>query len=91
MYEMSQRHPVWVAENHVNPCNSVYSGRIPGRKKYFFIVLSGASGAYRWHLWEPAGLIPGTCILFALGVVHGGGGGGVRPPPPVLGQGGPIA
>ncbi len=20
MYEMSQRHPVWVAENHVNPC-----------------------------------------------------------------------
>jgi hypothetical protein len=23
MYEMSQRHPVWVAENHVNPCNSV--------------------------------------------------------------------
>jgi hypothetical protein len=21
MYEMSQRHPVWVAENHVNPCN----------------------------------------------------------------------
>jgi hypothetical protein len=24
MYEMSQRHPVWVAENHVKPCNSVY-------------------------------------------------------------------
>jgi hypothetical protein len=23
MYEMSQRHPVLVAENHVNPCNSV--------------------------------------------------------------------
>jgi hypothetical protein len=23
MYEMSQRHPVWVAENHVSPCNSV--------------------------------------------------------------------
>ena len=23
MYEMSQRHPVWVAENHVIPCNSV--------------------------------------------------------------------
>jgi hypothetical protein len=23
MYELSQRHPVWVAENHVNPCNSV--------------------------------------------------------------------
>jgi hypothetical protein len=22
MYEMSQRHPVWVAENHVNPCKS---------------------------------------------------------------------
>ncbi len=22
MYEMSQRHPVWVAENHVKPCNS---------------------------------------------------------------------
>ncbi len=22
---MSQRHPVWVAENHVNPCNSVQS------------------------------------------------------------------
>jgi hypothetical protein len=22
MYEMSQRHPVWVAENHINPCNS---------------------------------------------------------------------
>jgi hypothetical protein len=22
MYEMSQRHPVWVAENHVNPYNS---------------------------------------------------------------------
>ncbi len=21
---MSQRHPVWVAENHVNPCNSVH-------------------------------------------------------------------
>ncbi len=20
MYEMSQRHPVWVAENHVKPC-----------------------------------------------------------------------
>ncbi len=26
MYEMSQRHPVWVAENHVNPCNSVGFG-----------------------------------------------------------------
>jgi hypothetical protein len=24
MYEMSQRHPVWVAENRVKPCNSVY-------------------------------------------------------------------
>ncbi len=23
MYEMCQRHPVWVAENHVKPCNSV--------------------------------------------------------------------
>ncbi len=23
MYEMSQRHPVWVTENHLNPCNSV--------------------------------------------------------------------
>jgi hypothetical protein len=23
MYEMSQRHPVWVAENHVTACNSV--------------------------------------------------------------------
>jgi hypothetical protein len=22
MYEMSQRHPVWATENHVNPCNS---------------------------------------------------------------------
>jgi hypothetical protein len=22
MYEMSQQHPIWVAENHVNPCNS---------------------------------------------------------------------
>jgi hypothetical protein len=28
MYEMSQRHPVWVAENHVNPCNSVLLPRI---------------------------------------------------------------
>ncbi len=25
MYEMSQRHPVWVTENHVKPCNSVVS------------------------------------------------------------------
>jgi hypothetical protein len=25
MYEMSQRHPVWVLENHVNPCNSVWT------------------------------------------------------------------
>ncbi len=24
MYVLSQRHPVWVTENHVNPCNSVY-------------------------------------------------------------------
>ncbi len=23
MYEMSQRHPLWVTENRVNPCNSV--------------------------------------------------------------------
>jgi hypothetical protein len=23
MYKMSQWHPVWVTENHVNPCNSV--------------------------------------------------------------------
>jgi hypothetical protein len=23
MYEMSQRHPVWVSENHINPCKSV--------------------------------------------------------------------
>jgi hypothetical protein len=22
IYEMSQRHPVWVAKNRVNPCNS---------------------------------------------------------------------
>jgi hypothetical protein len=28
MYEMSQRHPVWVAENHVNPCNSVFKSTI---------------------------------------------------------------
>jgi hypothetical protein len=27
MYEMSQRHPVWVAENHVKPCNSVSTPR----------------------------------------------------------------
>ncbi len=25
---MSQRHPVWVAENHVNPCNSVEAVRV---------------------------------------------------------------
>jgi hypothetical protein len=33
MYEMSQRHPVWVAENHVKPCNSEKSGifwKMPG-------------------------------------------------------------
>jgi hypothetical protein len=24
MYEISQQHPVWVAENHVKPCNSVF-------------------------------------------------------------------
>jgi hypothetical protein len=45
MYEMSQRHPVWVTENHLNPCNSAihishytvtrldvifrYTGRVP--------------------------------------------------------------
>ena len=28
MYEMSQRHPVWVAENHVSPCNSVEAVRV---------------------------------------------------------------
>jgi hypothetical protein len=28
MYEMSQRHPVWVAENHVNPCNSASPARM---------------------------------------------------------------
>jgi hypothetical protein len=22
MYEMSQRHPVWITENHVKPCKS---------------------------------------------------------------------
>ncbi len=27
MYEMSQRHPVWVTENHLNPCNSVEKKR----------------------------------------------------------------
>jgi hypothetical protein len=32
MYEMSQRHPVWVAENHVNPCNSVYKYKYMYRK-----------------------------------------------------------
>jgi hypothetical protein len=26
MYEMSQRHPVCVVENHVKPCNSVGFG-----------------------------------------------------------------
>jgi hypothetical protein len=26
MYEMSQRHPVWLAENHIKPCNSVGCG-----------------------------------------------------------------
>jgi hypothetical protein len=26
MYEMSQRHPVWVAENHLKPCNSEGTG-----------------------------------------------------------------
>ncbi len=35
LYEMSQRHPVWVAENRVKPCNSV--PWIPG--------LSGRSAA----------------------------------------------
>jgi hypothetical protein len=25
MYEMSQRYPVWVAENHVKPCNSAWT------------------------------------------------------------------
>jgi len=28
MYEMSQRHPVWVTENHINPCNSVASDHL---------------------------------------------------------------
>jgi hypothetical protein len=37
MYEMSQRHPVWVAENHVKPCNSVYIGRVHGIKEVFWI------------------------------------------------------
>ncbi len=27
MYEMSQRHPVWVAENRVKPCNSAWTRR----------------------------------------------------------------
>jgi len=37
MYEMSQRHPVWVAENHVNPCNSVSNrGILDGIGKTFY-------------------------------------------------------
>ena len=28
MYEMSQRHPVWVTENHVKPCNRAYTHKI---------------------------------------------------------------
>jgi hypothetical protein len=30
MNEMSQQHPVWVAENHINPCNSAFT--IPYRE-----------------------------------------------------------
>jgi hypothetical protein len=28
LYETSQRHPVWVAENRVKPCNSAYTKAI---------------------------------------------------------------
>jgi hypothetical protein len=34
MYEKSQRHPVWVAENHVKPCNS---GSVGHHKLYDFV------------------------------------------------------
>jgi hypothetical protein len=37
MYEMSQRHPVWVTENHVNPCNSGRWKNGPIRNQEFFI------------------------------------------------------
>jgi hypothetical protein len=37
MYEMSQRHPVWVAENHVKPCNSAMRTRF----LLYYIVTTG--------------------------------------------------
>ncbi len=43
MYKMSQRHPVWVAENHVKPCISVGAGEkwieivyVYGEEKNYF-------------------------------------------------------
>jgi hypothetical protein len=61
MYEMSQRHPVWVAENHVKPCNSVvcglktvlFSGCNQSLAEYFFfggLECVGHSFAYVAHL-----------------------------------------
>jgi len=35
MSEMSQRHPVWVAENHVKPCNSVLTINVLARDNCF--------------------------------------------------------
>jgi hypothetical protein len=40
MYEMSQRHPVWVAENHVTACNSVIYEEM---RKYFPIYEEAVS------------------------------------------------
>ena len=46
MYEMSQRHPVWVTENHVNPCNSVGAvspdlerNKLPGASQQMLLMM----------------------------------------------------
>ncbi len=45
MYEMSQRHPVWVMENHVNPCNSVERLTVNAKVETVMGLIWGVWGA----------------------------------------------
>ncbi len=47
MYEMSQRHPVWVAENHVSPCNSEDHGINCSEKQKFLVKINLEEGLNR--------------------------------------------
>jgi hypothetical protein len=64
MYEMSQRQPVWVAENHVKPCNSV------GINKVITKCLKNISLVVLCHSYKNCGLNRAKMAMICTGTAN---------------------